>query len=260
MKIASMKKARPSIAKPRPNAEPKRPIIRGHRMPNSKERMVPATAPTANCTAITTDQRRAILSATLSFLASPMPSIRRVRVGRATPSGTKMTWYARVKAIWIRLGRRADSLASQRVDVIMAVGTAEHLPPSLRESHQRIPTFESLRSPWHTHRPRAGPYPSAEVASGYALRARDAAVSVLTTDHCTADDLTCAAPALRNWSVGTLDFGNCRLHVRRPSGSNGRLGHNLLGHFLPPTGVRKPTAKRFQPLIATMAVVRATNS
>src|SRR5438094_6470195 len=73
------------------------------------------------------------------------------------------------------------------------------------EEYRRSSHFGVSR---HTHRPRAAPHPSAEVASGYALRARDAAVSVLTTDHCTADDLTCAPPALRNWSVGTLGFGN----------------------------------------------------
>ena len=118
MKIASAKKASPSIAKPRPNAEPKRPIMRGQRIPNSNERIVPVTAPTANWTAITTDQRRAIRSAVPSLRASPMPSINKVRVGRATPSGTRRTWDARVKAIWMRLGRSAGSISSHTADVI----------------------------------------------------------------------------------------------------------------------------------------------
>ena len=122
MKIAARKKAQPSIAKPSPNAEPKRPIMPGQRMPNSKERIVPVTAPTANCTAITTDQRRAILSATGSLRARPMPSMSSVSDGRATPSGTRRTWEARVNAIWIRLGRRAGSIASTTATIVALTG------------------------------------------------------------------------------------------------------------------------------------------
>ena len=117
MKIASMKKARPSIAKPRPNAAPKRPIMRGHKMPNSKERIVPVTAPTANCTAMTTDHRRAIFSAMGSLRQMPMPSIRSVSVGIATPRGTRRMCDASVNAIWMRLGSSA-SPASQRAATI----------------------------------------------------------------------------------------------------------------------------------------------
>ena len=117
MKIASMKKASPSIAKPRPNAAPKRPIMRGHKMPNSKERIVPVTAPTANCTAMTTDHRRAIFSAMGSLRQMPMPSIRSVSVGIATPRGTRRMCDASVNAIWMRLGSSA-SPASQRAATI----------------------------------------------------------------------------------------------------------------------------------------------
>ncbi len=92
MKIASRKKAHPSMPKPIPKTSPKRPIMRGHRIPNSNERMVPVTAPTANCTAITTDHRRASFKATGSFLRRPIPSITTVRSGNATPSGTRMMW------------------------------------------------------------------------------------------------------------------------------------------------------------------------
>jgi len=92
MKIASRKNAMPSILKPIPKTSPKRPIIRGQRIPNSKERMVPVTAPTANCTAITTDHRRASRKATGSLRRNPIPSITTVRSGNATPSGTRMMW------------------------------------------------------------------------------------------------------------------------------------------------------------------------
>src|SRR5256886_5333239 len=131
MKMASRKKAMPSIAKPRPSAAPKRPINRGQRMPNSKERMVPVTAPTANWTAITTDQRRAILIATGSLRASPIPSINRVSAGSATPNGTIRTWAASVNAIWIRLGRSALSPASHTMKNIMALRGSPHPGPGL---------------------------------------------------------------------------------------------------------------------------------
>ena len=59
MKIASRKNAKPSIANGRPItvAEPTHP--RGHRIPNSNDRIVPDTAPTANSTPIAFAQRRA---------------------------------------------------------------------------------------------------------------------------------------------------------------------------------------------------------
>jgi hypothetical protein len=66
MKIASRKKKIPSIAKPIPNASPKRSIIPGHSSPNSNESTVPLTAPTANSTATTFDQRWASRSETSS--------------------------------------------------------------------------------------------------------------------------------------------------------------------------------------------------
>ncbi len=59
MKMASRKKAKPSIANGRPITSPKRPIQRGHRMPNSNDRIVPDTAPTAKSTPITLAHRRA---------------------------------------------------------------------------------------------------------------------------------------------------------------------------------------------------------
>ena len=59
MKIASRKNAKPSIANGRPITSPKRPIQRGHRIPNSNDRIVPDTAPTANSTPIAFAHRRA---------------------------------------------------------------------------------------------------------------------------------------------------------------------------------------------------------
>src|SRR5207247_1233357 len=94
---------------------------RGHKMPNSNERIVPVTAPTANCTAITTDQRRAIFSAMGSLRQIPIPSIRSVSVGIATPSGTTRMWVASVNAIWMRLGSSASRATESGSDVVFAV-------------------------------------------------------------------------------------------------------------------------------------------
>ena len=59
MKIASMKKEKPSIAKPRPKTLPKLAVKAGHRRPISKLRIVPVTTPAANRAAITFVQRLA---------------------------------------------------------------------------------------------------------------------------------------------------------------------------------------------------------
>ena len=59
MKIASMKNEKPSSVKPSPNTAPKVAVKFGHRRPNSNERMVPLTTPTAKRISITFDQRLA---------------------------------------------------------------------------------------------------------------------------------------------------------------------------------------------------------
>jgi hypothetical protein len=59
MKIASMKKEKPSIAKPSPKTLPKVPVKFGHSRPSSKLRIVPVTTPAANSAARIRDQRRA---------------------------------------------------------------------------------------------------------------------------------------------------------------------------------------------------------
>ena len=59
MKIASRKKKIPSSANGRPITSPKRSNMPGQSRPISKLRTVPVTAPTANVTAATFDQRSA---------------------------------------------------------------------------------------------------------------------------------------------------------------------------------------------------------
>ena len=59
MKIASMKKEKPSMAKPRPNTLPKVAVKLGHSTPISKLRIVPVITPTANRASTMRLQRRA---------------------------------------------------------------------------------------------------------------------------------------------------------------------------------------------------------
>ncbi len=85
MKIASRKNANPSIAKGRPITSPKRPIHRGHRMPNSNDRIVPDTAPTAKSTPMTFAQRRASVAYTRSPVRRPFHSASTTRNGTDMP-------------------------------------------------------------------------------------------------------------------------------------------------------------------------------
>ena len=71
MKIASVKKKIPSSAKAGPKTSPKRLMNSGHSRPISKESTVPVTAPAANRTAATFDQRCARRRASASSLRSP---------------------------------------------------------------------------------------------------------------------------------------------------------------------------------------------
>jgi hypothetical protein len=63
---ASVKKKIPSKAKGTPKASPHCPMNRGHSNPNSNERTVPVTAPTANVAAMYFDHRSASCSAAVS--------------------------------------------------------------------------------------------------------------------------------------------------------------------------------------------------
>ena len=71
MKIASRKKKIPSIANSTPKTSPKRPVNAGQSRPNSNDSTVPVTAPTANVTATTFDQRCASCSASASSWRRP---------------------------------------------------------------------------------------------------------------------------------------------------------------------------------------------
>lgn len=66
---------------------------------------MPVTTPTANCTAITADQRRASVRATGSLRRSARWCMSNVMNGSATPNGTSRMCEARVKAISCRAGR-----------------------------------------------------------------------------------------------------------------------------------------------------------
>ncbi len=59
MKIASTKNEMPSSANAIPNTSPKRDMNSGHSSPNSKDRIVPVTTPTAKMIIATFDQRLA---------------------------------------------------------------------------------------------------------------------------------------------------------------------------------------------------------
>ena len=71
MKIASVKKKRPSKANGMPKTSPHWPMNRGHSRPNSKLSTVPVTAPTANVTAMYFDQRCASRRASASSCLIP---------------------------------------------------------------------------------------------------------------------------------------------------------------------------------------------
>ena len=57
MKIASMKKEKPSKPKASPKTSPKVAMNSGHSSPSSNDRIVPVTTPIANRIAIAWDQR-----------------------------------------------------------------------------------------------------------------------------------------------------------------------------------------------------------
>ena len=85
MKIASKKKANPSRANGRPITSPKRPIHRGHKMPNSNDRIVPDTAPTAKSTPTALAHLRASVAYTMSPVRRPFHSAITTRNGTELP-------------------------------------------------------------------------------------------------------------------------------------------------------------------------------
>ena len=62
---------------------------------------MPVTAPTANVTATTFDQRRASSSATSSSLRRPRQLAISMIAGNATPIDARMMWKPSVNAIWL---------------------------------------------------------------------------------------------------------------------------------------------------------------
>ena len=71
MKTASVKKKIPSKANGTPKAAPHCPMNFGHSRPNSKDRTVPVTAPTAKVTAMYFDHRWASSIASASSCLMP---------------------------------------------------------------------------------------------------------------------------------------------------------------------------------------------
>src|SRR4029453_7928166 len=98
MKIASVKKNRPSTANGMPNAAPQVPMNFGHRRPNSNVRTVPVTAPTANVTAMYFDQRCASNNASWSSLLIARQLATKVMQAQDTPRGTSMMCLGAVDA------------------------------------------------------------------------------------------------------------------------------------------------------------------
>src|SRR3954447_20870524 len=88
MKIASTKNDTPSSANPSPNTWPNDAMNSGHSRPNSNDRIVPVTTPTANRISATFDQRLA----SALYVASPVrrysPSTNRNIAGNAIPKQT----------------------------------------------------------------------------------------------------------------------------------------------------------------------------
>src|SRR4051812_11651609 len=153
MKIASRKKKMPSIANSTPNTSPKRPVKAGQRSPNSKERTVPVTAPTANVTATAFDQRCASFNASASSWRRPRKFAITIIAGKATPSDARMMWNPSVNAIWLRAASTVD--ASGRVSVSRTVpprdGLRSDQPRTGPPSPPRVPGSSSERDEGAQH-------------------------------------------------------------------------------------------------------------
>ena len=123
MKIASVKKKMPSNAKAIPKASPKRSMNSGHSRPISNERTVPVTAPTANVTATTFDQRPASSIASASPCLRPRYSAISMIAGKATPMLARTMWNPSVNAIWLRAASRSDERVGQQGQSGQAIGS-----------------------------------------------------------------------------------------------------------------------------------------
>src|SRR5215211_724819 len=88
MKIASMKNEIPSSAKPTPNTSPNVAMKFGHSRPNSNDRIVPVTTPTAKIVSATLDQRLASALYVTSPVRRYRPCTNRNIAGKAIPKQT----------------------------------------------------------------------------------------------------------------------------------------------------------------------------
>ena len=115
MKIASTKNDSPSTANGRPRTSPKRPISPGHNRPISKLSTVPDTAPIANSTADTFDQRFARRSAVRSLRRIPRRCITKIIVGNATPKHARMMCQPSETAICSRAGKSSGGAPAAKL-------------------------------------------------------------------------------------------------------------------------------------------------
>ena len=106
-KIASRKKAKPSIENGIPMIGPAMAMKPGHSRPSSKERTVPLTAPTANRMAVPFDHRFANSRYSGSPVRSHSPSLIAISSGIAMPATANRMWKPSDIAICERAARRS---------------------------------------------------------------------------------------------------------------------------------------------------------
>ena len=138
MKIASVKKKMPSIAKPVPKTSPNRSMKCGQSRPISNERTVPVTAPTAKSTAAAFDQRFARSRAMSSPRFRPRYSAINIIAGRATPTHERMMWKPSVNAINSRAARRLSAIGNDGAKPESALTTPSVYPGSCRCQRYRL--------------------------------------------------------------------------------------------------------------------------
>jgi uncharacterized Zn-finger protein len=100
------------MANGRPMTSPKVPIMPGHRMPSSNDRIVPDTAPTANSTPSVLPQRRASSRQAGSPVRRPRHSATSTSSGNPTPRQATMMCQPRDTAIWVRAAIRSAAPAA----------------------------------------------------------------------------------------------------------------------------------------------------
>ena len=130
MKIASMKNAIPSMANGRPMTAPNRPIKPGHRIPISKDRMVPDTAPMAKVTPRPFAHRWASMDQAGSLVRRLRHSAIRMSAGSPTPRHARMMCHPSDRAIWARAAARSgDEAAAAASEKRIASRSSSHRVP-----------------------------------------------------------------------------------------------------------------------------------